>query len=230
MAIEIRLDPGYLTYWREPGDGGLPPTLDTGGSQNVAAVAMDFPVPRVLDEGGATLYGYQGAVTFPLRVTPIDPAQPVTLAVDLDYAVCAAICLPGKAAMRLTLPDRSDPEVTKALADAQAAVPRPSTVGAAGSPAVLSVDAARGGEQPSLRIAARAASGAQLLVEAPEGWYLRAGPSIPAAEAGGRVFPVAIEQRPAEAVNGPLRLRLTLIDGSQAVDVPVSVDGAALKP
>ena len=102
-GVEIQLDPGYLTYWRTPGEAGLPPTADFSGSQNLAGAVLRFPAPARYDEAGVEAFGYRDQVIFPVDVVPADPHGPVTLAVALSFAVCANLCLPANAALRLAL-------------------------------------------------------------------------------------------------------------------------------
>ena len=104
-GFEIRLAPGAITYWRDPGDAGLPPTLDFSASENVASVGLEFPAPkRITEADGGEAFGYDGGVIFPLRVKPRDPAKPATLRLNADFAVCEKVCLPAKARLTLTLP------------------------------------------------------------------------------------------------------------------------------
>src|SRR5712671_6655034 len=95
-GVEIRLNPGWKTYWRYPGDSGVPPRFDFAGSQNVKAVEVLWPAPRRLPEAGLDTIGYDRDVILPLRVTPQDPAKPVTLQVKLDYAICEKLCVPAQ--------------------------------------------------------------------------------------------------------------------------------------
>ncbi|HEX9170404.1 MAG TPA: protein-disulfide reductase DsbD domain-containing protein, partial [Roseiarcus sp.] len=77
-GFEIKLAPGAITYWRDPGDAGLPPTFDFSASENVASVETKFPAPkRIKEADGGEAFGYDGGVIFPLRVVPRDPAKPV---------------------------------------------------------------------------------------------------------------------------------------------------------
>ncbi len=228
-GLEIRLDPGFITYWRNPGDAGLPPSIDTSSSQNVAAVTVDYPAPRRLDEGGAVAYGYTGSVTLPLHVTTADPARPAMLAVNLDYAICEKICLPATARLRLALPSLPVPEEAAHLAAAASVVPRPTAIGASGPLAVTRVAPAPSTSGPGFDVTVRAGSDAALFVEAPEGWYLQAGEQ---ARAGpdGPTFHVTLLQRPDGERPDKLALRLTLVDQTGAIDVPVSVDAPADRP
>ncbi|MGB3141534.1 MAG: protein-disulfide reductase DsbD domain-containing protein, partial [Aestuariivirga sp.] len=65
-GILAELEPEWKTYWRMPGDSGIPPQFDWAGSQNSAAIEVGFPVPRRFnDEGGETI-GYHDRVVFPV--------------------------------------------------------------------------------------------------------------------------------------------------------------------
>src|SRR5271157_1512618 len=126
-GFEIRLAPGAITYWRDPGDAGVPPTFDFTGSDNVAKVEPVFPAPkRIMESDGSEAFGYDGGVVFPLRVEPSDPAKPVTLKLHANFAVCEKICLPAEARLTLTLPGASSPHAGL-VAAALAAADRKST-------------------------------------------------------------------------------------------------------
>ena len=102
-GIEIKMPPGWHTYWRYPGDSGVPPRFDFSGSDNLAAAKVLYPAPHLYsDEGGNTI-GYKDAVIFPLQVTPKQPGKPVKLHVKLDYAVCDKLCVPAQGSAELTL-------------------------------------------------------------------------------------------------------------------------------
>ena len=74
-GIEIRLASGWKTYWRYPGDSGLPPRFDFSQSRNVKSVNVRWPAPqRLADESGVSI-GYKHDVVFPLEVTPQDFLQ-----------------------------------------------------------------------------------------------------------------------------------------------------------
>ncbi|MBO0755912.1 MAG: hypothetical protein J2P54_08630, partial [Bradyrhizobiaceae bacterium] len=102
-GVEIKLSPGWKTYWRYPGDSGVPPRFDFAQSLNVKSVNVSWPAPdHFVDEGGQSI-GYKDHVIFPLRITPEDPAKPVTLRIALDYAVCERLCVPAKGEAELPL-------------------------------------------------------------------------------------------------------------------------------
>jgi hypothetical protein len=122
-GVEIRLGRGWHTYWRYPGDSGVPPQFDFGQSQNVKSVDVLWPAPQRMAEAGGVAIGYVGNVIFPLRVVAADAGKPVVLRLKLDYAVCEKLCVPveGKAELALAKgPSSQD----SALAAAEARVPR----------------------------------------------------------------------------------------------------------
>ena len=108
-GFEVALAPGAITYWRDPGDAGLPPAFDFSGSENVLRVEPVFPAPkRIREADGSEAFGYDGSVLFPLRVEKRDPSKPATLALHANYAVCEKVCLPAEARLTLALPAAGD--------------------------------------------------------------------------------------------------------------------------
>lgn len=96
-ALDISLAPGWKTYWRNPGDAGIPPSLDWSGSENVASVEPIWPRPHAFEFYGLRTFGYKHELVLPLRVVPTDPAQPVSLRLSVDYGVCGDICVAERA-------------------------------------------------------------------------------------------------------------------------------------
>src|SRR5262245_29061072 len=102
-GLEIRLKAGWHTYWRYPGDAGVPPKFDFASSQNLKRAEVLWPVPQRLVEAGGTTLGYSSDVIFPVRLEPVDAKKPVVLRVKLDYAICEKLCVPAEAMVELTL-------------------------------------------------------------------------------------------------------------------------------
>ncbi len=211
-GFEIRLAPGAITYWRDPGDAGVPPAFDFSGSENVAKVEPVFPAPKRINESdGSEAFGYEGGVVLPLRLTPLDAAKPVTLALAANYAVCEKICLPAEARLRLTLPGAASPYaglVTAALA----AVPRPVPPKDFGA---LTSDGAEGWR---LCAAVQAGAPRDLFVEPPQGWWVTAAPAPGEAERD--CFRISLRDKPKDAAF-PVALRLTLTAGAGPVETTV---------
>ncbi|WP_424361289.1 protein-disulfide reductase DsbD domain-containing protein [Methylocystis parvus] len=122
-GVEISLDPHTVTYWRQPGEAGSAPVFDFSKSTNVAKVEVAYPAPKHIDEAGTVVAGYDETVIFPLKVTPKDPAAPVTLDMKLDYAACGKICLPAKADLSLALPKSGASPFAAAVDAAEKRVP-----------------------------------------------------------------------------------------------------------
>ncbi len=224
-GVAVTLDPGYLTYWRIPGDAGVPPTFDASGSDNVASVTAAFPAPRKLDEGGVEAFGYHDSVVFPLHVIARDPSRPVTLALAFSYAVCATQCLPAGARFRLTLPNEVSPDARTIMEQALAAVPRETILGAPGPVAVERVVAGTIDGRPGLTITARASDRSALFVEAPEGWYWQA--KAPRAAGDGTVvFAATALDHPNDGALDLAAVHLTLVDPAGAVTVAAGARAA----
>ena len=103
-GIEITLDPGWKTYWRTPGEAGLPPVFDWAGSENIQSVAIRWPAPARFTEFDIDNFGYHDAVTFPIDVTLQETGAPLVLVLKLDLLVCEKICVPEQHALTLTVP------------------------------------------------------------------------------------------------------------------------------
>lgn len=103
-ALHVRLDQGWHTYWRTPGDSGLPPEINWEGSENLKSVEISWPFPKRFDEQGFQTFGYQGEVLFPLRVEPENAGESITLALNYSALVCNDICIPQNLQTALTIP------------------------------------------------------------------------------------------------------------------------------
>ncbi|MCR9112208.1 MAG: protein-disulfide reductase DsbD family protein [Rhodobacteraceae bacterium] len=118
-GLEIRLRDGWKTYWRAPGDAGIPPRFNWSGSRNLRAVEVEWPTPREIDQGGMTTIGYEKAVILPLRITPRRDGQSVSLSGEVDMGVCSDVCVPVTLSLDQDLPrsaTKPDPRIIAALA------------------------------------------------------------------------------------------------------------------
>jgi len=101
-GIAFQLQPGWKTYWRTPGDSGVPPRFDFSKSENVEAVTVLWPAPLKFDDGaGGVSLGYHDQTVLPLRIVPKNVDKPVTLRAAINYAVCEKICIPVDASAEL---------------------------------------------------------------------------------------------------------------------------------
>lgn len=117
-ALHLTLAPGWKTYWRAPGEGGIPPSFDWTGSANLAGVSYHWPKPEVFDLSGMRVLGYRDELVLPIEVTPADPAQKVSLSAAIDLGVCEEICVPVSVELSadLNTTTRPDPLIEAALA------------------------------------------------------------------------------------------------------------------
>ena len=116
-GLDVTLAPHWKTYWRAPGETGIPPSFDWTGSQNVAAVKVHWPSPQVITLNGMQSIGYHDAMLLPLEVTPKDPAKPVALHLKMQLGICKDICMPAALSLQETLGGVPDPRITQALHD-----------------------------------------------------------------------------------------------------------------
>ena len=102
-AIEIRLQPGWHTYWRIPGEAGIAPEIDWSGSRNLASVTYHWPRPEVFEQFGLTSFGHAGRLVLPVVLTPEDPAAPIEARARIDFGACNEICTPAEATISARL-------------------------------------------------------------------------------------------------------------------------------
>jgi len=120
VALEIALNPGWKTYWRQPGSaGGIPPQVSWQGSENLNGAKLKFPAPtRMADPTGETI-GYKTSVVFPVLLAVNDPSKPVKLNLRAFFGVCREICIPAQADFNVTVPPalfrRTPPELARSL-------------------------------------------------------------------------------------------------------------------
>lgn len=127
-AVSLVLAPGWKTYWRAPGDAGIPPVFDWSGSQNLASVTIHWPRPEVFEVNGLHSIGYHDRVVLPIEVAPRDPEKPVRLQGSLTLGICRDICVPAEVALSGDLAGAGAPDA--AISAALAA--RPDTAAEAG--------------------------------------------------------------------------------------------------
>ena len=105
VGLQLRLTPGWHTYWRTPGDAGISPTIDWKGSENLDGVVIAWPAPRHLKPlADLQTYGYEDGVVLPITVTLAHPGAPLRLHAEVDYASCKEVCIPYHASLELALP------------------------------------------------------------------------------------------------------------------------------
>jgi DsbC/DsbD-like thiol-disulfide interchange protein len=131
-ALRLTLAPGWKTYWRAPGEGGIPPAFSWAGSQNIDTTAFHWPTPEVIDQNGMRSFGYHNQVVIPIEVTPSVPGALTHLQGEVEIGVCLDICVP----MRLSFAADLPPETHRDVAIATALIDNPIPGAEAGLTAV----------------------------------------------------------------------------------------------
>jgi suppressor for copper-sensitivity B len=121
LGLQFRLEPGWKTYWRTPGDAGLPASVDWSGSRNLVIDGIDWPAPQRYSLQGFESFGYEGGLILPVRAHAADPSKPVHVGALIDYLVCRQVCLPTEARLAIDLPAGSSQRPWRGLLDAWAA-------------------------------------------------------------------------------------------------------------
>lgn len=94
-ALDLQLAPQWKTYWRAPGEAGIPPVFDWKGSSNLKRVEFHWPSPQVITLNGMMSIGYLEELVLPVELVPADPSQPVSVALEMDLGICHDICMPA---------------------------------------------------------------------------------------------------------------------------------------
>ncbi len=109
LRVGLRLvpDPGWHTYWKNPGDSGLATTIEWTLPAGVSASEIAWPYPDAIPFAHLINYGYDGEHLLPVTLSipgdlPID--RPLRLEARADWLVCEEICIPGDATLVLELP------------------------------------------------------------------------------------------------------------------------------
>lgn len=223
-GIDLRLASGWKTYWRYPGDSGIPPRFDFSKSQNVKSVTVRWPAPqRMTDEAGTSI-GYKHDVTFPLDVVPEDAGKPATLALAIDYGVCEKLCVPVDAVADLTMTGQPS-EHDGRIAASDARVPKPATLGQNGALSVRAVK--REGSRVVVDVAYPAGAPVDLFAEGPTpDWALPVPAPVAGAPSGEQRFAFELDGLPANTKPDGATLRLTAVAGERAIEVSYRLDSA----
>lgn len=135
-GVEVKLSPGWHTYWRSPGDAGLAPVFDWSQSENVQIDQNQWPVPGRYFEGNLQTLGYGApkdnssrahvsTVVFPFQVSPL-AQEDISIVLQADFLVCHDICVPEQVSLSLNLPAGDgglDAEAQAILQRAEQALP-----------------------------------------------------------------------------------------------------------
>jgi DsbC/DsbD-like thiol-disulfide interchange protein len=222
-GIAIQLQPGWHTYWRSPGDSGVPPRFDFSKSENIEAVTILWPAPAKFDDGaGGTSLGYLKQVVLPLRIVAKSADKPVMLRADINYAVCEKICIPVEASAELAFTSVASTE-DSALSAALDTVPKPATIG---DPNPLTIrDVKRDGKSVLVDVAAQSSGNVNLFVEGPTpDWALPVPKLLERSPPGVKRFAFDLDGLPPGANPEGAALKLTLVGSERAYEFNVNLN------
>jgi DsbC/DsbD-like thiol-disulfide interchange protein len=223
-GIAFQLQPGWKTYWRTPGDSGVPPRFDFSKSENIEAVTVLWPAPVKFDDGaGGHSLGYHGQIILPLRIVAKNADKPVTLRAAINYAVCEKLCIPVEANAELPITSVASTE-DSALFAALDTVPKPANVG---DPNPLTIrDFKRDGKSTVLvDVVSPDSSEVTLLVEGPTpDWGLPVPKLLEHSPPGVKRFAFQLDGLPPGTDPAGAALKLTLVGGERSYEFNINLD------
>ena len=223
-GIAFELQPGWKTYWRTPGDSGVPPRFDFSKSDNIEAVTVLWPAPLKFDDGaGGHSMGYHDQIVLPLRIVPKNADKPVTLRADINYAVCEKICIPVQANAELPFTSVASTE-DSALFAALDTVPKPANVG---DPNPLTIrDVKRDGKSTVVvDVVSPDAGNVSLFVEGPTPeWGLPVPKLLEHAPPGVKRFAFELDGVPPGTSPDGAALKLTLVGGDHSYEFNINLE------
>jgi len=223
-GIAIQLEPGWKTYWRTPGDSGVPPRFDFSKSDNVEAVTVLSPAPMKFDDGaGGHSLGYKKQVVLPWRIVAENSDKPVTLRAHISYAVCDKLCIPVEANSELTFASVASTEDGN-LAAALDTVPKPANIG---DPIPVTIRDVRRDvdKRVVVEVSAPETKDVSLYVEGPTpDWALPIPKLLEHGPPGMKRFSFELEGLPPGAKPDGAALKLTLVGGERAYEFNVNLN------
>jgi DsbC/DsbD-like thiol-disulfide interchange protein len=223
-GIAFQLEPGWKTYWRNPGDSGVPPRFDFSKSENIEAVTVLWPAPTKFDDGaGGHSLGYHNQVVLPLRIVAKSADKPVTLRADINYAVCEKLCIPVQANAELAITSVASTE-DSALFAALDTVPKPANVG---DPNPLTIrDVKRDGKSAVLvDVVSPDTREVSLFVEGPTpDWALPVPKLVEHSPPGVKRFTFELDGLPPGTDPTGAALKLTLAGGDRSYEFNINLD------
>ncbi len=213
-ALQIELEPGWKTYWRDPGEAGVPPQVTVEGSLAITGVTIEYPAPQWVNDGYSTYAAYTHSVTLPLRFAVTGDGTPWRLEAQVFAGICEKVCIPVQAT--LTVEPGQGEDASAAIAAAFATLP----VEAAPGFRISALSAGPETLTATVELPATAKDAA-LFLAGGDGWYLGAGKRN-----GDGTFTVPVFSRPkdGEAASAP-QWHYTLTAGPMAVSGTTGLTG-----
>ncbi|QSY83197.1 protein-disulfide reductase DsbD domain-containing protein [Rhizobium binae] len=221
-ALQIEPKPGWITYWREPGNSGIPPQITIAPRSNVALDAIGYPVPKHFYKGGIEDIAYDAPVTLPLSLTASAKA-PVVVDATAFIGICRDICVPFQAHLAVTLgpATQSHLEEEAILAAADAALPKPPSADFAVTAHAISPD--RKTLSLTLTLPSGGSGAPDIIVTGPSGYAFT---KQIGGKRDGATFKtdIAIGKLPKDYDPSGKRWSVLVIDGGKAMETTLAFD------
>lgn len=222
-GLEIEPKPGWITYWREPGEAGIPPKLSVAEGGAATIGALSYPVPKRVGDGRMLDIGYDKPVTLPFELTVSDAKAPKPVTVSSFVGLCRDICIPFQADFLLHLKpeNMTPPQEFMILQKAGALLPDPPSMDFAVTHYSLT------DTRQTLRLALRLPQGTQnkpqVLVTGPEG-YVLFDETSGKREGDSYLVEMAIEKLPVKYDIKGKRWDILVIAGTRAMETSLAFD------
>lgn len=221
-VLQIEPEPDWITYWREPGDSGVPPAVTVAPASGFTLDRIDFPVPKRIDAGGLTDIGYDHAVALPLLLSGPPADKEARLEATAFIGLCKNICIPFQAALTVDLPanETAAADEARIVADALASLPGNTSSDFAVERHAMSADL----KHLTLEVALpEGATDAQAIVTGPSGYVFFA--SATASGADGRtIIDVPVGRLPKNYTIAGKRWDALVIAGGRAIETVLAFD------
>ena len=223
-GIAFQLEPGWKTYWRTPGDSGVPPRFDFSKSENIEAVTVLWPAPTQFDDGaGGHSLGYHGQIVLPLRIVAKNADKPVTLRAEVSYAICEKLCIPVEASAELAFNSVASTE-DSALFAALDTVPKPANIGDPNPLTILDVKR-EGKTHVVVDVVTPDSRNVSLFVEGPTpDWALPIPKALDRSPSGVKRFAFELDGLPPGANPDGAALKLTLVGSDRAYEFNINLE------
>ena len=228
LGLDIKMQPGWKTYWRSPGEAGLPPKLSVTNAGATAKAQFSWPLPQRFSLLGLETFGYEGEVVLPFQESMAQKGAAANLSATADLLVCAQICVPHTLHLAMTLPNGPAMPGVEAQLINRFANRVPNGSQGAG----LEITSARllgQGASAALMVDASAPQPFQAPDVFPESKTLAFGaPQVILSDAArhARITLPILHQPPGQGLSTATPLTLTLVDGQRFIEAKPKLEAA----
>lgn len=222
-VLQIEPNPGWTTYWREPGDSGIPPSVTFAPGSPFGLASLSFPVPKRLDNGDVRDIGYDTAVSLPMVLT--GPFSQATMPLDATVFIglCRNICIPFQADLTVALSPGTEASAEEAaiLVDAQTRLPESPSADFAVSGFAMAADLKK--LRLELVLPKGASERPQIMATGPNGYVFTDYSATPTAD-GRLTVELPIAKLPRHYSIASKTWQVLVISGDRAMESPLAFD------